>query len=388
MADENCIGEKCDRQQNKTDMLQCAWCSRFYHTECIGVTKKAKTLPFSCLKCRLIPMNIDKILQQVNSIVKSNKELQDEVTSLKGELVAMKNENKTIRENIATMNVELQRLNWGNFRGSKENQNTTDTSVMTKCSEKELVLGDSMLKFIDEAKLEDTKLVVIPGASIEKMTEELNKPQYHGVNLDRVTIMAGTTELQELAEEEDEGVNNELLQKYKQLISSAKAIAKNVAVSSICPRQDNCSQKVAPFNAGLEGLCQDNECVFVDHTKTFTLADNTINDGYLVGGVGPYLTKAGLNKVAKNFKLKLKENITDVTRSFNGRNERNVPHHRRDDQSVRRNVQGVRFNKNGCVLCNEEGHNASTCFHKTRGPVICRTCNIPGHKSKHHVFSY
>ena len=112
----------------------------------------------------------------------------------------------------------------------------------------------------------------------------------------------------------------------------------------------------------------------------------------LVDGPGTHLTKPGLNKVVKNLKLKIKPDVKDITRPFlNSRpmrgNSRNS-HEQSSSQRPNRNIRGVRFNNNGCVLCNERGHNAAECRHKHWGPVICNTCGAPGHKSKHHEHQY
>jgi hypothetical protein len=132
-------------------------------------------------------------------------------------------------------------------------------------------------------------------------------------------------------------------------------------------------------------LCDRKGCEFVSHTNGFMLADNSVNDGYLVGGTGPHLTKAGINKVVKNLKLKTRPGVKDTTKPFQNISKQNYRNQQeRSAQRPNRNIQGVRFYNNGCVLCNERGHNAAECRHQYRGPVICNTCGIPGHKSKHH----
>ena len=185
-----------------------------------------------------------------------------------------------------------------------------------------------------------------------------------------------------------------MIKKYDELIDAAKAIATEVSVSTLCPRLDNLQDKVESFNSGLTELCDRKECHLVNHVNSFTLADGTVNDGYLAGGTGPFLTKSGINRVAKNLKLRLKEGVTDVTAGQQDRSKRDGfsngtdprrKQHIAPQNSQRPSVPGVRVNYRGCVLCNEGGHNAASCHHRTYGPVICRTCHLPGHKAKHHT---
>ena len=406
----SCV-EDCQRTENKNEMLQCVLCAEFFHTECIGVTKKAKALPFSCLSCRQIPakvekmfelikeLDIDKLSNVVTTLLDKNTLLVNEVTSLKQEiskvrkenceilnkLTVLSEDNKRLIETVTSISTSVQRLNWTNFRKQDNNHNRPHSGDEDK-TDKELVLSDSMLRLIDSGKLEDTKIVASPGADIDKILSELDKPDYNDVKYERIVIMLGTNEVQKISDEEAD--LHESIQKYGELIDKAKSIAKEITVSSVCPRLDKHGDKVAAFNTGLEGICEERNCDFIDQTKTFTLADNSVNDGYLAAGIGPHLSKAGLNKVARNLHLRIKPGITDVMRSYPNRNQANQRSmNQRFSNATKREVPGVRYNRNGCVLCNEPGHNAADCFHNNRGPVICRTCKETGHKAKHHYRS-
>ncbi len=103
---------------------------------------------------------------------------------------------------------------------------------------------------------------------------------------------------------------------YKNLIMDVKAIAEEVLVSSIYPRQDDTNNMVDTFNTGLQVLCQDDGVSFIDNTPAFTCGDGTTNDGYLINSNIPHFNKACLNKLAKNLKLWTKDGITDAVKSL------------------------------------------------------------------------
>jgi hypothetical protein len=180
-----------------------------------------------------------------------------------------------------------------------------------------------------------------------------------------------------------------------------------VTISSVCPRLDSVKEMVEPFNVSLEMLCQDSGATFIDNTPILTLGDGSVNDGYLVDGKGPHLTKAGVNKLARNLRLEIKDTSKDVTKAP-GKHPNNKSHqntagkygagYSRSSQSSVGTVstssnqtgaqtQGrasdkVWFNNGRCVYCNEPGHNSSTCRHQ--GAVTCHSCGKKGHKAKHH----
>ncbi len=234
------------------------------------------------------------------------------------------------------------------------------------------------------------------GARVETLKSELQKPEYHGIRADRIVLMTDTVNLMD-AKDKPETIPD-IIDKYFSLIDEAKAIAHHVTVSSVCPRLDDVRQLVEPFNTHLQVLCEDKECDFVDHNPNFTLGDGSTNDGYL--------TKTGLNKVAKNLKLAMKSGNTDVTRSYPARKStpdfhqsdgnRTSYHDHKPSHEKRGTAKGdappkdwypnVVFNRDGCVLCNEGGHSSSECHHQHTGPVFCHHCQAPGHKAKHHMY--
>ncbi len=101
--------------------------------------------------------------------------------------------------------------------------------------------------------------------------------------------MAGTNDLQD-ANGDAEKVTA-IIEKYKDLINSAKAIAEHITVSRVCPHLDNVKDMIEPFNVSLQVLCEQNRATFIDNTLILILGDGTINNGYLAAGKGPHLNK-------------------------------------------------------------------------------------------------
>ena len=90
----------------------------------------------------------------------------------------------------------------------------------------------------------------------------------------------------------------EIVAKYKDLIVAAKATARVVTVASICPRGPQQTQAcIDSVNAGIQGLCEDTGCAFIDTSELLKLRDGSINEGYYMDDL-IHLTYKGQNKVA------------------------------------------------------------------------------------------
>ena len=241
-----------------------------------------------------------------------------------------------------------------------------------------LVIVDSVLRDIDEVKLEQTSVQKIPGARIADVVKKLET--YHGESFKSVTLHIATNDLYDLRDEPDKV--QDVVDNYKNLIQQTKPIADQVCVSSVCPRLDCVKDLVQPFNTALKVLCDEMEVNFVDHTSSFTLGDGCINDGYLWKN-GPHLTRPGVNCVVRKLKMLIKPGITDVTKDRLGVTHNSTSRPRSDLSRPRNDLlSDVIIHKDGCRQCNERGHNTDTCGHSR--PVMCNHCKRLGHKEKHH----
>ena len=402
MADEDivCNLEGCEQLDDKKNIVSCLICRKTYHAICANV--KTKTAVYMCNECSGIILQMSEIKLEVTNLKQILKnqttDLMKKLEEKTAECQQKATENAGLLTQVASLTAELKQAKWKSFTEGPQ----------------ELVVSDSMLSNVDQQKLQNTKVVAMSGAHVDEIRTELQKPKYHGARLDRLVLMTGTNDLKD-AKDKPESIP-EIVKKYSALIEDAKAISQYVTVSSICPRIDDVTDLVEPFNTNLQVLCEDKDCEFVDHTPIFTLGDGSINDGYLTQGKGPHLTKAGLNKVAKNLKLKVKTGVIDITKTYQPRNSTpdeshmsrqgkqngKGPQHWGYKQDQRSSAEGatqsgsskiqdmkwnpdVIYNRDGCVLCNEGGHSSSECRHRYRGTVVCNLCQAPGHKAKHHI---
>ena len=97
---------------------------------------------------------------------------------------------------------------------------------------------------------------------------------------------------------------SELVKEYSDLVDTGRTIAEEVIISSVCPRNDiqETETRCEALNSGLQCLAEEKDCEYVDHSPSFTLADGSVNEGFLIGK-GPHLTRSGTNRLIRNLKL-------------------------------------------------------------------------------------
>jgi hypothetical protein len=402
-----CNAVSCDKKELDANNGQCLLCHQMYHYECVKVKTVCRigaNITFTCTSCSEAVKQLRSITEQMKPLSRLANELKDFhkehmklVAELQENLLQKEIENAELRARVTALTTDLHNSKWGSFT-----QKPTD-----------MVLSDSMLSNFDQSKLVSTKVVPLSGGRVKTLHDELNKPEYYGAKFKNLTLMVGTNDLQDA--NGDAAKVTDIINQYKELINDSKAIAEKVTVSSVCPRLDHVKDMIEPFNVNLETLCVENEVDFISNTPILTLGDGSVNDGYLVDGKGPHLTKSGVNKLVRNLKLNVRDNQGDVTKSKPGKRPQNQPQKRplppankpnatgsgsnhpqqpsngaqhrrasatRQQQQQQKSGGDIWYHHGGCVYCNEPGHNSTTCRHEAA--VTCHKCGIQGHKEKHH----
>ena len=284
----------------------------------------------------------------------------------------------------------------------------------------------------------DTEVGSVSGG---KVSDVLNIVRNSNSNVDQLITLVGSNDCAEPSREP--GTVQDIMSTYDEPITIAKTKVRNVAVSSICPRlnADKAQECIDALNAGLQELCTARDCDFINQSASFQLGDGSVNDGYFTND-GVHLNRQGTNRIAKNLKLKVKDDIEDISKPFKGRptkprssnsrpqrlpqnngltagavEDTSRPAHtngwtrvngqnRRHwhTQGSERNSGNEQFWQNqrhkfemnyfqhkrqpasdtqsfSCYFCGERNHNMDTC--RWRSPVVCYLCKKEGHKQKH-----
>ena len=356
-----CNAPECPTKQDNKNCGNCLICRLPFHYSCVGIKNKCN---FVCTLCATAVTCIKRLNDTAEEVEKTQKLKYDD---LKNDFDRMKKECGDMRKQLIKLEKQVSDLK---AQMNVKTQNKPQNDANPPPAKSNLVLSDSILRDVDHNKLDDTTMIVMPGAKIAALHNRLK--DYHGSSFNSVTFHVATNDLEGIKDDQDK--LQDVVNEYSELIDDSKAISETVVVSSICPRLDEINDLVQPFNEALKSICDECPKVsFIDNTPSFTLGDGKINDGYIWKN-GPHLTRPGVNCLARNLKLKLRQGERDVTRTHQYTQRSGA------DRPV--NDSNIRIHRDGCRNCNERGHNVSTCRHSR--PVICNVCKCRGHKAKHH----
>ena len=414
-CEEPCKFERKDKKANKKlDMIQCSVCRLWYHNECMGLRNNAKPVIWPCPHC----CSIFELLATMNKNIEANNKLIETVSATNDTLKASldrantviddkKNEYDLLKETVVQLQGRIKKLE------SDLDKKTTEIHR----NGQSLLIGDSLIRDVDEGKLVRTKIKAIPGANIKDITKHLSEEAGgYDIPLNKMFVCVGTNNCSSDLDLDTTSKS------YQEMIDTMKTMVRSpadIVISSIPPRCDGNEQqsRVESLNAVLTTIADDTGAVYVENDASFKLTDGSINDGYILPSDGIHLTKQGTNRLLKNMQVPIKHDIKkDATKSWrqqNKNNQRNAKAAKKQQPShghhphIEDETDGTdlshsfwstvrskaRPNRNRpkpprknhrndarCGYCCEFNHTTAECGFKQ--PVECRQCHQQGHKQK------
>lgn len=389
----------------------CFICSKDYHLNCVGLSRRPpKTSNWCCRNCVNFPDVIRKLYHEVRSLTASQQQMELDHSQLKTSHDSLKKENAELRKELNSVKQDLAVLRVDDVTESDDPD--PETTIDPSAS---LVIGDSILRDLNDSTFENTSVQSISGGTMADIFTELEKRDDLN-SFANVIIHAGTNDV-------SRNVNvDETVTSLEAIITHimVKAPTASVFVSGVCPRtKGHVSEKVEIMNAALKDLAVRLDCQFIDVSTRMTYRDGTIDASQLVDGL--HLSARGTETLATLFansvdglkiatepwqevKRKPQRNHqvsnldsrtsyrgsrdpfvnTGSRSSYNSSDRRNGnhDHNRRPRQNrQRQNFDRTQKSYTGCYNCGLNNHNQNTCRHKER--VRCNKCNRLGHKANY-----
>ena len=314
---------------------------------------------------RSIVNMIDKLTKTVNTMAVTNMQLTTALANKEAECNALVNDNETLSTKVASLTTKLSKRSWEFY-----------TAKPT------LLIGDSLIRNVDENKLDNTIVRSMSGTTIGDVHDELSTDDKLYKN---IFVCAGTNDCSK--SEMDVEVVNEKFSTLL-LVAQAKVAAPNdVIVSSIPPRTDStrAQQRVEELNSVLQATSTTLGAKFISNDTSFRLADGLPNDGYLSAD-GLHLNYRGTNRLATNLGLtaagqevqsaKTRTNRNQGDRRSTRQNERSqcqqtdnewhtVRRYRNDDRRDSTPTNAAQHSNSTpcCYFCGETGHVKQNCRH-------------------------
>ena len=233
----------------------------------------------------------------------------DKLTVLVQTLVnGVTDEMKNIKESNAKLLLENNHLKQANTNLENELKLLKDKMTITghdcpdgdKSMSTSLLIGSSLIRNIDEDKLDNTQVICMPGAYASDIRRKLDDLQSKGMRYERIYLVMGGNDASLGAEK----INlEETLGEIQKSVNTANTMAKSVTVASIPPRlsPEHALENICTLNAHILSLCKDSDVTFAKNDQHFFTRDGQVNDGYLFDGT--HLTIKGSNKLAQSLGL-------------------------------------------------------------------------------------
>lgn len=178
-----------------------------------------------------MPLLVEKINENLERL---QKQLLNRITSLEKDLREkqaecdkLKAENTAQRQTISDQNTRLQKSAWQSF-----------------AKKQDIILGDSVLRDVNEEELINTKLQCHPGAKVSDIISDIAPEVDKSSSYGTVTLVVGINDCLEKAKKPLQAVVDD----YTQLIEKAKIIADHIMVSSILPHRSEANDQIELLN--------------------------------------------------------------------------------------------------------------------------------------------
>ena len=244
-----------------------------------------------CLDCGRMPLEV----KDMNSKI-------DTLTDLVRSLIENGNEDRqTNRENVRKLDEENTVLRHQNEVLTREvNELKRRLNVRKTEQNKSLILGSSIIRNIDEKKLDNTEIRCLRGAKVKDLNKELQQAKSAGKKYTQIILLGGGNDAAQKPEDID---LESVLECYECAINTAKDMSSNIAIAAIPPRLQpaHALGHITALNANLVALAEEMGVSFLDNSEQFFLHNKEVNDGYLFDQV--HLNIKGSNKLAQSMGL-------------------------------------------------------------------------------------
>ena len=302
---KHCRGQKCKSKDDKNgkDQIRCIICCIWHHADCVRVLKKELEMIWTCPDCRTMATDMKEIKSELEQFVKC---LQEEIKGMKDNQQQMNDSLKTLTACLEEERQQRIRAE-GEFAGMKSQMSklaTNDKSGQVQQSSNapvpptappipNLLLGTSLLRNVDETKLENWEVTAKGGATIEDLHQWLTKVP-ESKSYKEVTIVGGSIDL-------EKKTAVDIVSDYQAFTVSAGLRAEKITISSVPPRNKENKElkEKREVNGKLRELCDNDGFNFIDNDPSFHLMNGEINEACLTND-GLHLSKRGVDSLLQN----------------------------------------------------------------------------------------
>ncbi|CAH1785221.1 unnamed protein product [Owenia fusiformis] len=265
----------------------------------------------------LVPLSETTVRSMLTSYKETLNLCRDSIEELKCMVVTIQNNNADLVKRLEAKTADCTDLTKENaYLRSLKTQITSQPTT----PEKSLLIGSSIIRDIDEDRLNNTDIKSVSGADIDTIHKAIATMPTTS-KFKSITLQVGSIDCSK--RDNVQAIQDD----YRLLVKGAKQRCDHVIVSSITPRADNtdAQARIDLVNSALMSICLDEDCEFINNDIDFKLRDGTINEGYLLQDK-LHLSDAGTNRLGVNLKLDAKFNTVAKPRQKRNRRNRQRQH--------------------------------------------------------------
>ena len=289
----------CKRRNKKASgsSIRCCLCAQWFHEKCVKLNEFDTVGIWPCPNCRGMSQDIKRADTNISKLSTAVSELTEALVASQLQQEKMLSELSHIKElnkNLAQQNDELIK----EFQSLKQDNSQ---NVCPPAATHSLLIGSSLIRNFDEAKLNDYRVCCMPGAVMADIQHKLETHVKDGLQFKSVKIVAGGNDA---SRPQDNFNSEESAAALTAAIRAAKSLAPDVTVAAIPPRTqpNHAMDNIEILNGIFRSVSEEMSVSFATNDDHFFLKNGSINEGYLYDSV--HLTLKGANKLAESLGLK------------------------------------------------------------------------------------
>ena len=307
--ERHCRGPDClfKKEKDGRDQVRCSICVIWHHIDCVNVDKDEMHAIWTCFECRGLSKQVKSLEIELKEMKQNQKTLIDMLSNAtklfenecklrakaEEELKGIRTQLAELPQQIAKQHTELCQQMTDQF---KVNQTTPPLApppgfaplVPSAPPMQSLLIGTSLLRNVDQNKLDNWNVIAKSGASVDQLHREINGLA-ENKHYNEMVIVGGSIDL------ESKNVQD-IVSDYQAMAVTASTKADKIKISSVLPRTDKeLGEKTKTLNDELKSMCERDGHSFIDNDPVFHLMNGKTNEALLVDGL--HLSKHGVDSL-------------------------------------------------------------------------------------------
>ena len=297
---EVCIQDCLHRENpNDGDRIRCILCCVWHHIDCVSVLKKEIKAVWTCHKCRQIAKTVKEMNAILSDMQLTQNSMLELIHNMKDKITTETELRKKAETELAAVVEELSEANKKIQSLSNAEINDDPLPMPIVPPKPSLLLGTSLLRNVNEQKIEHFEVMAKGGASLNDLNVALSALP-NDKSYEKIIIVGGSIDIESKSPKD-------VTDDFQALAVSATLRADKTVICSIPPRTDkDLSTEIHATNISVQEMTNAEGIGYVDLDELFLLKNGSVNKP-LLHSDGLHLSKHGVDNLIAACEVKLKD---------------------------------------------------------------------------------